>query len=406
MGIFGAYDVRGIVPDNLNPDIAFGIGYGFAKFMCKDVDKPKIAVGMDARPSGPSIVAAFMDGLKAGGARPEFIGPCSSPMLYWAVAVAGGDEPFSAGAIVTASHNPREYNGIKFCREEAVPIGVNSGLVDIEELAKSAPKTPNAFESLPTLAYQTITSEGPDAPFGISPWHFQGYAEHVLNFARRMPEGLKIAVDTANSMGALYLSTLRYLGFEVVAINTLFDGTFPNHEANPSKLSNLQPLIELVKREGCQLGVSFDGDADRAVFIDENGQAIGQDLIVALVAQELLKRDKGASILYDLRCSRIVKEVVEGAGGRAIRERVGHSFMKATMRKMGCIFGGELAGHYYFKDSFYADSAIITVLEILNSMGLNGEPLSKLILPLQKYVQSGEINYRVADKDALFKKPE
>lgn len=412
MSIFGAYDVRGIVPDNLNPEVAFGIGYGFAKFLGQDHDKPKIAVGMDARPSGPSIVAAFMDGLKAGGAAPEFIGPCSSPMLYWAVGSGGDVEegtasvPFDGGAIITASHNPAQYNGIKFCREEAIPIGVNSGLVEIEELASEAPGPPKQYESVPTLSYNTINYEPPHAPFGISPQHFAGYAKHTLRFARRMPEGIKVAVDTANGMGALYLSILRNLGFELVAINTLFDGSFPNHEANPSKLANLEPLIEVVKREKCQLGISFDGDADRAVFIDENGQPVGQDIIVALVAQELLKRNKGASILYDLRCSRIVKEVVEGLGGRAIRERVGHSFMKATMRKMGCIFGGELAGHYYFKDNWYADSAIITVLEVLNAMGLSGDPLSELVQPLRKYVQSGEINYVVEDKEALFDKIE
>ncbi|MDC1142886.1 phosphomannomutase/phosphoglucomutase [Planctomycetota bacterium] len=412
MGIFGAYDVRGIVPDDLNESVIFGIGYGFAKFLCKDHDKPRIAVGMDARPSGPGLVAAFLDGLKTGGAIPEFIGPCSSPMLYFCVAgMADTDErllEYQGGAMVTASHNPKEYNGVKFCREEAIPIGVSSGLDEIEELAKTAPKPPVNWKNTPTLTYtaapKTDAEDRPDAPFGVSPQHFAQYAEHAIRFARRMPEGLKIAVDTANGMGALYLSTLRHLGFELIAINTLFDGNFPNHEANPSKLSNLEPLIEVVKREGCQLGLAFDGDADRAVFIDENGTPVGQDMIVALVAQELLKRHKGASILYDLRCSRIVKEVVEAAGGRAVRERVGHSFMKATMRKMGCIFGGELAGHYYFKDNWYADSAIITVLEVLNAMGLSNGPLSTLIKPLRKYSQSGEINFRVEDKAKLFEK--
>ncbi|MHC4842052.1 MAG: phosphomannomutase/phosphoglucomutase [Planctomycetota bacterium] len=407
MGIFGAYDVRGTVPDNLNQNIIFGIGYGFAKFLCKDHESPRIAVGIDARPSGPGLVSAFMDGLKEGGAVPEFIGPCSSPMLYFCVAGMTDDGrliEYQGGAMVTASHNPKEYNGVKFCREEAVPIGVNSGLDEIEELSKSAPQPPTSWQAIPTLAYTETEQEGPDVPFGISPTHFAQYAEHFTKFARRMPEGLKIAVDTANGMGALYLSTLRHLGMELVPINSLFDGNFPNHEANPSKLANLQPLVNVVKRENCQIGIAFDGDADRAVFIDETGTPVGQDIIVALVAQELLKRQKGASILYDLRCSRIVKEVVEAAGGRAVRERVGHSFMKATMRKMGCIFGGELAGHYYFKENWYADSAIITVLEVLNAMGLSSEPLSTLVKPLCKYHQSGEINFRVEDKTALFQK--
>jgi phosphomannomutase len=203
-------------------------------------------------------------------------------------------------------------------------------------------------------------------------------------------------------MGGIYLPLLRQLGLHVFAINSECDGSFPNHEANPSKLENLRPLTELLQREKCALGIALDGDADRAVFLDENGAPIGQDMITALVAREMLLREKGGHILYDLRSSRAVSEVVTESGGRPIRERVGHSFMKATMRKVGCVFGGELAGHYYFRDNFYADSAIIAVIEVLNAMGLRSEPISALVRPLRRYVQSGEVNFRI-EREAAFK---
>ncbi|MCA8937030.1 MAG: phosphomannomutase/phosphoglucomutase [Planctomycetes bacterium] len=403
MALFKAYDVRGIVPDQLNASIAFGIGYGFAKLLGEDSEHPHVAVGIDARPTGPEIAAAFMDGLATGGAKAEFIGPCSTPMLYWAV--AGRETPANGGAMITASHNPAKYNGIKFCREDAIPIAYNTGLAEIEEIAKAAPEAPAKWAAMPSV--DLLPTSEPDenpipTPFGLNPEVFQGYVRHIRHFVKRTPDALRVAVDTANGMGGIYLGLLRSLGLDVVAINTQCDGTFPNHEANPSKLENLQPLCDVVKREGCQLGVSFDGDADRAVFVDETATPVGQDMITALLGQELIKRHKGAAVLFDLRSSRAVAEVIEAAGGRPLRERVGHSFMKATMRKVGCIFGGELAGHYYFKENFYADSSIIAVIEVLNAMGLSGEKLSELVKPIKRYAQTGEINFKVKDKDAVF----
>jgi phosphomannomutase len=407
MGIFKAYDVRGVVPEQLNPGIAFKIGYAFAKFIGEDEESPRITVGIDARPTGPLLASAFMDGLATGGATADFIGPCSTPMLYWAV--AGREKPSHGGAMITASHNPARYNGVKFCREEAIPIAYDTGLQEIEELTKSAPEPPASWSADPTVSLRPPKELAEDAiptPFGLSPRVFAGYVQHLRQFVKRTPDTLRVAVDTANGMGGVYLGFLRSLGLELHAIHSQFDGTFPNHEANPSKLDNLKPLIAHVKEHECDLGIAFDGDADRAVFIDETGAPVGQDMITALLGQEMLKRHKGGAVLYDLRSSRAVAEAIEAAGGRPLRERVGHSFMKATMRKVGCIVGGELAGHYYFKDNWYADSAIIAVIEVLNAIGLSAHKLSELVKPLRKYAQTGEVNFKVDDKEAVFKKVE
>ncbi len=405
MGLFKAYDVRGVVPDQLHPELAFRIGYAFARHLAEDNPGPRVHVGMDARPSSPSLAAAFMDGLATAGAETRFIGPCSTPMLYWSV---GDDESCHGGAMITASHNPARYNGIKFCRAAAVPIAGETGLSEIESLLETAPVPPPTWQYKPSIEFLAPREAGDSlpAPFGINPAVFARYVEHLRRFVKRVPEKLRVAVDTANGMGGVYLGFMRSLGLDLHVIHGEFDGTFPNHEANPSKVENLRPLCELVKQRGCNLGVAFDGDADRAVFIDETGAPVGQDLITALIAAEMLKRHKGATILYDLRSSRIVAETVQAAGGRAVRERVGHSYMKATMRKIGCAFGGELAGHYYFKDNWYADSAMIAVIEVLNALGVSQENLGDLVMPLRKYAQSGEVNFRVSDTDAVFKRVE
>lgn len=399
MGLFKAYDVRGVVPDQLNPDVAFRIGWAFARHIGEETHQPAICVGMDARPSSPAIAQAFCDGLVAGDAKPDFIGPCSTPMLYFAV--AGRADKAHGGAMITASHNPARYNGIKFCREDAIPIASNTGLAEIEKLAASAPEPQRPYRSELRVSPSGNQTDVP-CPTGFDAGLWSGYVGHLRKFVKRMPEGLSVAVDSANGMGGAYLGLLRSLGLKLHVIHGEFDGTFPNHEANPSKLENLKPLIEVVRRHGCALGIALDGDADRAVFIDHTGAAVGQDMITALLGVEALRRNKGGAVLFDLRSSRAVAEAIEAAGGRPVRERVGHSFMKQTMRKVGCIVGGELAGHYYFKDNFYADSAIIAVIEVLNAMGRNGEPLAELIKPLRKYVQTGEVNFKIDDAEALF----
>ncbi|MBE7492391.1 MAG: phosphomannomutase/phosphoglucomutase [Planctomycetes bacterium] len=401
MGLFKAYDVRGVVPDQLNPDVAFRIGWAFARLLGEDTQQPRVCVGMDARPSSPAIAQAFCDGLQAGDARPGFIGPCSTPMLYFAV--AGRQESAAGGAMITASHNPARYNGIKFCREDAIPIASNTGLADIEALSASAPEPPRPFAAELRVTLSGNDSDVP-APLGFDAPLWAAYVSHLRKFIKRTPEGLSVAVDSANGMGGAYLGLLRSLGLNLHVIHGEFDGTFPNHEANPSKLDNLKPLIAVVRDKGCALGIALDGDADRAVFVDHTGTPVGQDMVTALLGLEALRRQKGGSVLYDLRSSRAVAEAIEAAGGRPVRERVGHSFMKQTMRKVGCVVGGELAGHYYFKDNFYADSAIIAVIEVLNAMGRSGEPLAELIRPLRKYVQTGEVNFKVDDAGALFER--
>jgi len=401
MGLFKAYDVRGVVPDQLNPGVAFRIGWAFARHLSEESPQPHVCVGMDARPSSAAITQAFMDGLVAGDAKPEFIGPCSTPMLYFAV--AGRSTKAQGGAMITASHNPAKYNGIKFCREDAIPIANNTGLADIEKLSASAP-TPSRMGASDLRVGMHPSASPVPPPLGFDSDMWTGYVEHLRKFIKRMPEGLSVAVDPANGMGGTYLGFLRSLGLKLHVLNGEFDGTFPNHEANPSKLDNLKPLIDLVRNHGCALGIALDGDADRAVFIDHTCTPVGQDMVTALLGVEALRRQKGGAVLYDLRSSRAVAEAIEAAGGRPVRERVGHSFMKQTMRKVGCIVGGELAGHYYFKDNFYADSAIIAVIEVLNAMGRSGEPLAELIKPLRKYVQTGEVNFKVEDPQALFER--
>jgi len=401
LGIFKAYDVRGLYPEQLNAAVAYRIGFGFARHLAEDTAAPRVCVGMDARPSSPVLVQAFCDGLVAGGALPQFIGPCTTPMVYWAV--AGRQDKAHGGAMITASHNPARYNGIKFCREDAIPISGSSGLAEIEALAEGAPTPQAQWKSELRINLEPYPGDVP-APLGFDTAVWAGYVQHLRRFVKRMPEGLSVAVDSANGMGGAYLGFLRGLGLKVHAIHGEMDGTFPNHEANPSKLENLQELARLVRDSNSSLGIALDGDADRAVFIDEHATPVGQDMITALLGTELLRRGKGGAVLYDLRSSRAVAEAVEAAGGRAVRERVGHSFMKATMRKVGCVFGGELAGHYYFKDNFYADSAILAVVEVLNAMGRASEPLSELVKPYKKYFQTGEVNFKVEDPEALFAK--
>jgi phosphomannomutase len=227
---------------------------------------------------------------------------------------------------------------------------------------------------------------------------FDDYQKHVLGFLHGKDKRLRVVVDAANGMGTIYRPILEATGIELIPLYFELDGTFPNHEANPLKEENLHDLMRAVKEHGADLGVSFDGDADRAAFVDETGQAVGSDLMTALIGGELLEREPGKAVLYDLRSSRAVAEYIAEKGGIPVRERVGHSFMKATLRKQEGIFGGELAGHYYFRDHFNADSSIGAVIEILNLLRSTGKPLSALVQPLRRYAKSPEINFEVEDK--------
>jgi phosphomannomutase len=383
-GIFKAYDIRGIYPDEIDEAIAEKIGLAFRSILDGAGDGGTVVVSRDMRSHSVPLSEALVEGLLRSGLDVVDIGLATTPMSYFAVGHLGAD----GGIQVTASHNPARYNGFKLSRREARPVSGTHGIQTLEEKVLSG--------DLPE-------AERPGELRTADVW--QDYRRHVLAHLRR-PEGarrLRVAVDCANGMGALYRPILEAAGIELVPLYFELDGTFPNHEANPLKLENLRDLAAAVREHRADLGVAFDGDADRAAFVDERGEPVGSDLSTALIAGELLSRAPGAAVIYDLRSSRAVAEHVRAHGGVPVRERVGHSFMKATLRAKDGIFGGELAGHYYFRESFYADSAILAVLELLNLLWKEGRPLSALVAPLARYAKTPEINFEVEDKEGMIR---
>jgi phosphomannomutase len=381
-GIFKAYDVRGIYPSELDEATARKIGQAFRAVLDDDDfahGGEKVVVSRDMRPSSGPLSEALVDGLTAAGLDVVDIGLATTPMNYFAV----GHFKAAGGVQVTASHNPARYNGLKFSRHEARPVSGDHGIALMEAKVKSG--------DLPRAGKPGTVTKGEI---------YDAYREHILSFLEKGDGGkrFKVVVDTANGMGTIYRPIIEAMGIELIPLYFELDGTFPNHEANPLKEENLHDVMRAVKEHGADLGVSFDGDADRSAFIDERGEAIGSDLITALIGGELLDHEPGKAVLYDLRSSRAVHEYIEEHGGIAVRERVGHSFMKATLRKREGIFGGELAGHYYFRDHYNADCAILAMVEILNLLHQTGKPLSELVAPLRRYAKSPEINFEVEDK--------
>jgi phosphomannomutase len=377
-GIFKAYDVRGLVPAELNEDIARQIGLAFQHVLDAE-DRAlgnTVVVSRDMRSHSEGLAKALIEGLTASGLDVLDIGLATTPMNYFAV----GFTEAAGGVQVTASHNPAQYNGFKFSRHGALPVSGDHGIALMEEKVKSG--------DLPRADRPGKVTHGAV---------FEDYRRHVLSFLRGKNH-LKVVVDVANGMGTLYEPILQAMGIDLIPLYFELDGSFPNHEANPLKEENLHDLMRKVKETGADLGVSFDGDADRSAFIDERGEPIGSDLMTGLIGGELLDREPGKAVLYDLRSSRAVHEYIEEHGGIPVRERVGHSFMKATLRQRHGIFGGELAGHYYFRDHFYADCALMAVIEVLNLMRATGQPLSALVQPLRRYAKSPEINFVVEDK--------
>jgi phosphomannomutase len=381
-GIFKAYDVRGIYPTELDEAIAEQIGRAFFHVLAEDgfPGGTKVVVSRDMRTHSVPLQAALVRGLRAAGLDVIDIGLVTTPMNYFAIGHLGA----SGGVQTTASHNPAQYNGFKFSRHEARPVSGDHGIKLMEEKI--------AAGDLPAAERAGSTSTADVAA---------AYRAHLLRHLQR-PAGaprLKVAVDAANGMGTIYRPLLEELGIELVPLFFELDGSFPNHEANPLKLENLEDLCHAVREHGCDLGVSFDGDADRAAFVDERGNPVGSDLATALIAGELLAHHPGSHILYDLRSSHAVPEYVREKGGVPVRERVGHSFMKATLRKLDGAFGGELAGHYYFRDNYYADCSLLAVIEMLNLLWKEGRPMSALVAPLQRYAKSPELNFEVEDKE-------
>jgi phosphomannomutase len=371
--IFKAYDIRGVYPAELDEEAASRIGVAFARFTGAD----RIGVGRDMRISSPALTEAFVDGARRGGASVIDFGLVSTDALYFGSGVLG-----VPGAMFTASHNPAEYNGLKLCREGAAPIASDTGLEEIRKLAEEPP--------------------GEERPSGGVERRniLDDYAAHCRSFVDADAlRPIKVAVDAGNGMaGKTVPMAFEPLPFNVVPLYFELDGTFPNHPANPIEPANLVDLQRVVSEGRCDVGVAFDGDADRIFLVDERAQLISGSLTTALVAQRLLKKYPGETILYNLICSWTVPEVIQENGGRPIRTRVGHSFIKRIMAETGAIFGGEHSGHYYFRDNYRADSGLIAALLVLEALSVADRSLSELLKPFRRYFSTGEINSEVADQ--------
>ena len=372
--IFKAYDVRGTYPDQLDEAVAAAVGWAFAR----QQGTPRIVVGRDMRPSGPSLVDAFSDGARSVGAEIVDIGVVSTDLLYFASGYL--DAP---AAMFTASHNPAAYNGIKLCGPAARPIGIESGLGEIADEVQAHVGQPLG----PARAARTEADLWP------------AWVRHAHSFIDVAAlRSLRVVADVANGMGALVAPRVfADLPFELEVLYPELDGTFPNHPADPINPANLVDLQRRVRETGADVGLAFDGDADRVFLVDERGAVLSGSTTTALVAASLLDRHPGETVLFNLICSRTVPEVIAEHGGVGVRTRVGHSFIKQVMAQTGAIFGGEHSGHYYYRDNYRADSGVITALIVLELLSRGTEPLSVVGAPFQRYAASGEHNSAVDD---------
>ena len=377
-GIFKAYDIRGVYPDQLDEDAARRIGAAFARFVKSD----RIVVGRDMRESSPVLSREFNEGARGAGASVIDVGEVSTDGLYFASGLF--DLP---GAMFTASHNPARYNGLKLCRRKAAPIGGDSGLEEIRQLAEGPLPTGGSG----SMEERDVLDE---------------YARHCRSFVDvDSIRPLKVAIDAGNGMaGKTVPATLDSLPIEIVPLYFELDGTFPNHPANPIEPENIRHLQEVVIEQECDLGIAFDGDADRMFLVDERAEGVSGSLTTALVAARMLLKDPGEKVIYNLICSWVVPEVIRENGGEPIRTRVGHSYIKEIMAETGAIFGGEHSGHYYFRDNFRADSGMIAALLVLEAVSEANKPLSELLKPYRRYWASGEINSEVADQQGMIEK--
>ena len=377
--IFKAYDIRGVYPSELDEAAANRIGHAFAAW----TGASRLVMGRDMRSSSPALAGAFIEGASAAGAEVVDVGEVSTDALYFASGRM--DLP---GAMFTASHNPARYNGLKLCREKAAPIGEESGLREILELANKTEAGPGSSPKVEEV--------------DIIP----AYAEHCLSLIDTSSlRPLKVAIDAANGMaGKTAPAVFDKLPIEVVPLYFELDGTFPNHPANPIEAENLVDLQRAVSESGCDVGIAFDGDADRCFLVDDKMRLVTGSTTTAMVAERILKKDPGEAVIYNLICSWTVREVIEENGGRPVKSRVGHSFIKQLMAETGAIFGGEHSGHYYFRDNFRADSGMIAALYVLEAMSESGKPLSEMLEPFDRYFDSGEINSEVSDQQAVIEK--
>lgn len=378
-GIFKAYDIRGTYPDQIDAAAAKKIGAAMATL----IDGRRFIVGHDMRPGGDELAAAMAEGVASTGADVMDIGTCSTPMSYFAVGYSGYD----GVAMITASHNPAGYNGVKISRAGAVPVAYDTGGAEIERLFHSG-------------AFKKSARAGKIGKKDV----LGDYVGYVKGFLKD-PRPMKIVVDAGNGMAGLELPPV-FAGtpIEIVPLFFELDGTFPNHEANPLKAENMRDLIAGVRATGADFGAAFDGDGDRCMFVDERAEIISCDKLTCLIAQEILGDRPGEHILYDLRSSWTTPEVIRAAGGVPGRVRVGHSFIKAAMREVNAAFAGELSGHYYFRDNYFADSGVLALIKLINLVSAKGRKVSELVAPFARYFATGEINYEVADKDAILER--
>src|SRR5215208_857839 len=382
--IFKAYDIRGVYPDSLNEVVARDIGRAFVAYL--GLSGSRVLVARDMRLSGEALKTAFIEGVTQSGADVLDLGLDSTDALYFAVGHL--EEP--GGAMITASHNPKEYNGFKLCREDAIALSGEHGISQIRDLITSG-KLPEPAEYPGSVEESDIAED---------------YARHCLSFINT--EGLRplnIVVDAGNGMAGKMLPPIfEKLPFDYVPMYFELDGSFPNHPPNPIEPENMEELQEKVVAEGADFGVAFDGDADRCFIVDEKGITISGDLLATLVAKNVLEKEPGAAICYSAVCSKAFPELVRRESGRPIRTKAGHSIIKPQMRKNDAAFGGEHSGHFYFRDNYFADSGIIAMLTVAELVGRQKDPLSDLLAPIDPYIRSGEINSEVEDQEATLEK--
>lgn len=379
--IFKAYDIRGIAPEALTPEVAYRAGRAFAVF----TQAKQFVLGYDMRMSTPALKEAFVQGANDQGVTIWDVGMVSTDAIYYAA--GKWNVP---GVMITASHNPKQYNGIKFCGAGAGAVGKESGLLEIEKLIKD--NTWPAAGTQGTVEKKDLLHE---------------YLDHVLSFVDpKQIKPLKVVADTGNGLGGSVLPELfkRLPQIDLIPMYFDLDGNFPNHPASPLEPENVQDAIAKVKETKADVGLVFDGDADRVFFIDENGGRVTASFIIAMIAEEMLKRTPGASVVYNVVCSKIVPDTIEANGGKGLIERVGHSFIKVRMKANHSVFGGEHSGHYYYGENYFADSAMITVVTVLELLSRSGLTMSELMKKYQKYFAIEEVNSKVEDKSGTLAK--
>lgn len=380
--VFKAYDIRGLVPADLDAEMCRAIGAAFARFaVSANRSTSRVLIGRDMRPSGVDLAAAFSAGVRSTGLDVVLLGLCSTDQVYFA---SGHLE--APAAMITASHNPAGYNGIKLCLAGAAPVGEATGLAEIRDMAAEGVESP--ADRVGEEFEVDVLSE-----FGR---HVRGFVDAATL------TGLKVVADTANGMGGLVVpAVFEGTGVELDLMYGELDGTFPNHPADPMQPENQVDLCARVVATGADVGLAFDGDADRVFLVDEKGVGLSGSTTTALIADAMLAEHPGSTVIYNLICSKAVPEVVAEAGGVAVRARVGHSFIKQRMAETGAVFGGEHSAHYYFRDNWRADSGIIAALIVLEQMAVRNTTLSELRQPYERYSASGEINSTVDDPAAV-----